>query len=226
MQRRALVYRGPASCEGCAEAVAALLAGSRWGFDVRYVGPTEELPLCEATLENADLYAQPGGGDSVKRAYRQMKRFAPAITQFTQAGGHYLGICMGAYLAGSWRGFGFLPDTDQYITSPGATVRTNRDTVVAVEWRGRLRHMFFQDGAVLSPPADETGVMIVARYAGNGEIAALVAPFGTGRIALCGPHPEAPEEWYRSHGLTNPDGITSDLGRDLIDLLMQQRPGS
>jgi glutamine amidotransferase-like uncharacterized protein len=129
---------------------------------------------------------------------------------------------MGAYLAGTWRGFGFLPDTDQFITSPGASVETNRDTVVAVDWRGMRRYMFFQDGAVLSPPTETSEISVLAQYASNGEIAALVAPFGRGRVAVSGPHPEASEEWYRTNGLTNPDGVSYDLGYDLIDSLMQR----
>jgi glutamine amidotransferase-like uncharacterized protein len=221
MSDLALVYRGRASCKGCAEAVAVLLRESEWDFDIAYVGADEKLQITKAVLDSAVLYAQPGGGNSVRRAFRQMKRFAPAITEYTRSGGRYLGICMGAYLAGTWAGFGFLPDTDQFITSAGADVRTSRDTVVAVDWRGHRRHMFFQDGAVLTVPAEAPGVDILARYASNGEIAALVAPFGHGRIAVSGPHPEAPEDWYRSHRLQNPDGISYDLGRELIDALMR-----
>jgi glutamine amidotransferase-like uncharacterized protein len=221
MSDLALVYRGRASCKGCAEAVAVLLRESEWDFDIAYVGADEKLQITKAVLDSAVLYAQPGGGNSVRRAFRQMKRFAPVITEYTRSGGRYLGICMGAYLAGTWAGFGFLPDTDQFITSAGADVRTSRDTVVAVDWRGHRRHMFFQDGAVLTVPAEAPGVDILARYASNGEIAALVAPFGHGRIAVSGPHPEAPEDWYRSHRLQNPDGISYDLGRELIDALMR-----
>jgi glutamine amidotransferase-like uncharacterized protein len=217
----ALVYRGPASCKGCAEAVATLLRRSQWDFDIAYVGPRERLQITQPVLGSAVLYAQPGGGDSVRRAFRQLQRFAPLITEYVWTGGRYLGICMGAYLAGTWAGFGFLPDTDQFITSAGADVRTKKDTIVAVDWRGRRRHMFFQDGAVLSPPAGATNVEILARYASNGAVAALAAPFGSGRIALSGPHPEAPGEWYRSHHLRNPDGISFDLGCDLLNALMR-----
>jgi glutamine amidotransferase-like uncharacterized protein len=218
----ALVYRGPAACEGCAEAVAALLGRSRWDLDIAYVGPRERLHITAAVLDSAVLYAQPGGGNSVRRAFRQMKPFGPIITEYTRSGGRYLGICMGAYLAGTWAGFGFLPDTDQFITSVGSDVRTKKDTIVAVDWHGQRRHMFFQDGAVLSAPAETAGVDILARYASNGAIAALAAPFGRGRIALSGPHPEAPDEWYTSHGLKNPDGVSFDLGCDLIDALMRR----
>ena len=65
----ALVYRGPASVEGCPEAVAELLEESRWGFDVRYVGPREKVHLGQSALDGAALYAQPGGGTLRKAAF-------------------------------------------------------------------------------------------------------------------------------------------------------------
>jgi glutamine amidotransferase-like uncharacterized protein len=219
---RALVYRGPAACEGCSEAVAALLESSRRGFEVEYVGPRERLKISDATLRSAALYAQPGGGKSLTRAYRQMKGNAAIIRNYMRSGGRYLGICMGGYLAGTWRGFGLLPDdTDQFITSPGASVTTEADTIVEVDWRGHQRYMFFQDGPIFRLRSRASEVIVLARYASNGEVAALVAPFGRGRVGVCGPHPEAPEEWYRAHNLGNPHGISPDPGHDLIDTLMQ-----
>ncbi|WP_250548771.1 BPL-N domain-containing protein [Pseudonocardia sp. H11422] len=220
MGERALIYRGPAACEGCAEAVAALLRSCPRRFDVSYAGPAD-LELTATSLRSAALYAQPGGGNSVRKAYRQMRRSAPAIRDYVWSGGRYLGICMGAYLAGTWRGFGFLPDdTDQFITSPGADVTIKADTIVRVDWRGRRRHMFFQDGTVFPIGSHTPDVTVLARYASNGAAAAVVAPFGQGRIGVCGPHPEAPSEWYEAHDLTNPDGIRADLGHDLIETLM------
>jgi len=219
---RALVYRGPAACKGCSEAVGTLLESSRWGFEVEYVGPKERLKISDATLRSAELYVQPGGGKSLTRAYQQMKNSAAVIRNYTRSGGHYLGICMGGYLAGTWHGFGLLPDdTDQFITSPGASVTTAMDTIVEVDWSGHHRYMFFQDGPIFRLRSPTSEVIVLARYASNGEVAALVAPFGRGRVGVCGPHPEAPEEWYRAHKLVNPHGISPHLGHDLINALMQ-----
>jgi glutamine amidotransferase-like uncharacterized protein len=214
---RALVYRGPAACAECPEALAALLRSSAWGFDVRYVGPD----VSPTALATAALYAQPGGGNSVKRAYRHMRGSAGPIRDYVRSGGRYLGICMGGYLAGHWRGLRLLPeDTDQFITSPGAGVTTAEDTLVDVDWGGCRHRMFFQDGPVFRLPAAVSAqATVLARYAANGEIAAMVAPFGRGRVGVCGPHPEAPDDWYEAHDL--PVGRSSaPLGHDLIDVLM------
>lgn len=58
---KALVYRGPAACDGCPEAVAQLLESSPWRFKVVYVGPSENVDLDENSLEGVDVYAQAGG---------------------------------------------------------------------------------------------------------------------------------------------------------------------
>lgn len=216
----ALVYRGPAARPaGCAEAVAELLSTSEWGFDVRYVGHREKLGLTTATLAGATLYAQPGGG-TLKRGYRAMKRHRETIRNFVHSGGRYLGFCLGGYLAGATPGFALLPgDTDQYIGVAGATVRTEKDAVVEVLWRGRRRFLYFQDGAVFLLRPDAHDVLVLARYSG-GEIAALAAPFGAGRVAVVGPHPEATPDWCRDSGLLDPDGPDIDLGHDLIEAVM------
>jgi len=223
-RRRALVYRGPAACKECPAALADLLRSSRWGFDVAYVGEDEDLDISAATLANAALYAQPGGGNSVKRAYRYMKGSTDTIRSYVRSGGRYLGVCMGGYLAGHWRGFRLLPeDTDQFVTSSGASVTTQKDTLVDVDWRGRPHRMFFQDGPVFRlPRAAPSGITVLARYASNGEIAAMVAPFGRGKVGVCGPHPEAPDGWYEAHGLSVERCSSAPLGHDLIDVLMSR----
>ncbi|MER6981500.1 BPL-N domain-containing protein [Streptomyces carpinensis] len=212
----ALVYRGPGACDGCAEAVAALLKLGPRPFKVRYVGPGEEVPLTAAGLAEADVYAQPGGDDDLDGTWEGLKGAAGAIRDWTRGGGRYLGFCMGGYLAGSDPGFGLLPgDTDEYIASSGASVRDERDTVVPVMWKGASRHMYFQDGPVfvLDDGADAS---VLARY-DNGTVAAVVAPYGKGRVGVVGPHPEADSSWYSDAGLSNPDGVRFDLAHDLVE---------
>jgi hypothetical protein len=61
-QPHALVYRGPAACDGCAESVAHVLRTSASRFDVTYVGPNEDVDITNESLSQADVYCQPGGG--------------------------------------------------------------------------------------------------------------------------------------------------------------------
>lgn len=221
MRPLALVYRGRAARPtACSEAVAELLRSSPRGFDVRYVGSRHDLPLTPATLARAAVYAQPGGGE-LEPAYRRMRRHRGTIRGFVAAGGRYLGFCLGGYLAGATPGFDLLPgDTDQYVTSSGADVTGTADTVVGVDWRGRRRQLFFQDGPLFLLARDATDVTVLARYPGGG-IAALAAPFGAGRVGVVGPHPEATADWYGDAGLQPPSDRPAELGHDLIDEVMQ-----
>lgn len=222
----ALVYRGQAGCPRCSEAVAGLLERSQWHFAVSYVGPGERLHLSTATLKTATIYVQPGGNGSLAHAYALLRADTPLIQHFVASGGHYLGFCMGGYLAGATPGFHLLPgDANEFITSPGASVKTPTDTTVQVRWRGQLRTLYFQDGPyfIIRPSAPD--VTILARYT-NGKIAALVTPYGRGTVGVSGPHPEATDTWYRVHHLAVPTSLNWDLGYDLINTLMHAPPAN
>jgi glutamine amidotransferase-like uncharacterized protein len=213
----ALVYRGPAARpSACSDAVAHLLRSSSHRFDVRFVGPRGELPLKPKILARAAIYAQPGGGE-LAPAYRSMRKHRSTIREYVAGGGRYLGFCLGGYLAGATPGFDLLPgDTDQYVTSSDATTRGTHDTIVEVLWRGQRRRMFFQDGPIFRLDSD-AGVTVLARYSNN-TIAAVVAPFGNGRVAVVGPHPEATSDWFVDAGLS-PE-LSLDLGNDLIEAVI------
>jgi hypothetical protein len=220
----ALVYRGPASTQGCPEAVAGALSRSRWDLDVRYVGPDEELPLGADALGRAVLYAQPGGG-TLGRAYRKLRRSAPDVRDFVASGGRYLGFCLGGYLAGETPGFGLLPgDTDRWISSPGADVRHADDAVVTVTWGGRPRRVFVQDSPWFDLDPGRGPAEVVATFS-NGLPAAVVAPFGRGAVGVVGPHPEATPDWFLDSGLPVPADLQADLTQDLIDRVLATGAG-
>jgi glutamine amidotransferase-like uncharacterized protein len=218
----ALVYRGPGGCPSCSDAAADLLRSTGRGFRIRFVGPAEPLQLTAATLRTADLYVQPGGDGTLEQAYAALGSRAADVRAFVAAGGRYLGLCMGGYLAGHGPGFDLLPgDADQFITQPDAGVTTAADTVVQVSWRHRPRFMYFQDGPFFVVDGGARGVDVLATYA-NGEISALVAPYGRGYVAVSGPHPEATADWYEFNHVTDPDTFDTDLGRDLVNTLMRR----
>ena len=58
---RAMVYRGPAACDDCPEAVGHLLETSPQNFEVIYAGPDEDVEVTAQSLRSVQLYAQPGG---------------------------------------------------------------------------------------------------------------------------------------------------------------------
>lgn len=215
----AVIYRGPAGAPGCSEAVAALLESAPSPFRTAYCGPDEHLPLTSDTLATAAIYAQPGGGGDLPAAWDAMRPFAEPLRTWIRGGGRYLGFCMGGFLAGVDPGFGILPgDSGEYTTSPGATVHDDGDASVELSWREAERTVYFQGGPYFSiPPGD--AATVVARYS-NGLAAAMVAPYGSGRVGVTGPHPEAPASWYRESGLTVPHPLPFDMGYDLVQTTM------
>ncbi|WP_027341520.1 BPL-N domain-containing protein [Hamadaea tsunoensis] len=214
-QPLALIYRGPASCSGCSESVAALLRSSPTKFHTEYCGPGESRQISPGDLADATVYVQPGGGE-VSRAWRRLRDDSAYVRDFVDKGGTYLGFCLGAYLAAGEPGFGVLPGrVDQYISSPGASTDSDDDTVIPITWRGRQRNMYFQDGPSFRLN-DGAPATVLATY-NTGAPAAVVAAFGSGRVGVVGPHPEADQGWYRDAHLSNPDGIRFDLGYDFVE---------
>ena len=143
-------------------------------------------------FDRYDVVAFPGGiGDysSYDRFFR--RRAQNAVADYVANGGHYLGICMGAYWAGShW--FDILDgvDTEQYIKRPTADIRRSYGTVAEVDWLGQKERMFFYDGCALI--GDESKFTTIARYANNEPMALI-----QGRVGIIGCHPESEEFWYQ-----------------------------
>lgn len=201
-----------------------MLRTSTSNFSVEFVGPREKIKLTADALSNIAVYAQPGGGGLSKNLAPSTRRLTkkrlstmlgmtcsstrPSFATSFLAGGRYLRFCLGAYLAGHAPGFGLLPpgaDTDSERSQPDAQVKSERDTVIQVNWffehgnrAGQTQKniwFYFHNGAVLDIPANTTGVHVFTRYSNNDDIAASVTPFGEGWLGLVGPHPEATEDW-------------------------------
>ncbi len=211
-QPLALVYRGPAACSGCPESVAKLLRTSPQQFRVEYVGPNDG-PITAVNLARARVYAQPGG-PSLSTGWNHMKNYATVIRNYIATGGRYLGFCLGGYLAGATPGFNLLPgDTSRYYGTPGASITTPNETVSTVLWRGVSNKLYFEDPPKFDLVAGNPAT-ILARYT-SGHVAALVTPYGAGRVGVVGPHPEADLSWF-SGGLNPTGAIHPELGHDLL----------
>lgn len=224
----ALVYRGPASSPGIPTDTATFLRSCPQRFRVEFCGPGRgDLPVDAETLASAVLYVQPGGGNDFNAAWDSVGSSTEPLREFIRRGGHYLGICMGGYLAGSGPGYNLLPgNCNDYTQTKGAEVRTARNAVITVQWppraRRRLRRMFYQDGPYFWLAKGARG-RVLARYT-NGLIAAMVVPFGVGAVGVCGPHPEANRSWYDLADLPYP-GSTYDLGHALVNATIAARAG-
>lgn len=143
-------------------------------------------------FDNVDMIAVPGGfGDS--ESYKTLlKNNQKRVRQFVADGGKYLGICMGAYWAGSHY-FDLLEGVDavQYIKRPGTDTRRPHAKEMSITWQGQEDSMFWYDGCAF---VGRGRYKTVATY-DNGDPMAIIQ----GNLGLIGCHPEAEEFWYSSY---------------------------
>lgn len=209
------VHRGRNGVAGCAEAAADLMRAT--GLPIRYVGRGERVSLARALARRPAVLVHPGGGE-LEEAWHEVGRDREAVRAYVRAGGRYLGLCLGGYLAGRTPGYGLLPgDTDQLVCRPASPLRHTGEAVVAVTWGGRVRQLYVQDPPVFLLDAVPTGASrptVVARYS-QGDPAVVSGSFGEGRVVVCGPHPEATPDWFTDAGLPQVPPV-GDLATDLL----------
>ena len=141
-------------------------------------------------FNDVDMIVVPGGFGDADSYNHLFQHNAPAVQKFVRAGGRYLGICMGAYWAGSHY-LDILDSVDavQYLKRPGTDTRRPHAKHMSVTWRGQPDHMFWYDGCALV--GDTSRFETVATYV-NGDAMAIIQD----RIGLIGCHPEADKFWY------------------------------
>jgi glutamine amidotransferase-like uncharacterized protein len=147
----------------------------------------------EGFFNGVDIMVIPGGFGDANTFTSSFKQNQTEIERFLQHGGRYLGICMGAYWAGSYY-FDILDDVDavQYITRPNTDTRRPHAKAISVKWLDENEQMFFYDGCALV--GNNTKFETIATYS-NGDPMAIIQ----NRIGLIGCHPESEKFWYDSY---------------------------
>jgi len=148
-------------------------------------------------FKNVDMVAFPGGfGNSDSYDYLFRINGNP-IVDYVNNGGKYLGICMGAYWAGSHY-FKLLNCVDavQYYKRPTACTRRPHTKAMPVTWNGQDEKMFFNDGCTFI--GNTKKFEIYATYS-NGDPMAIIQ----NNLGLIGCHPESEEFWYESYKQMN-----------------------
>ena len=149
-------------------------------------------------FDDVDMIAFPGGLGDSDSFYSIVAPNENRIKRFVQDGGRYLGICMGAYWAGS-NYFDILDGVDavQYLKRPGADTRRPHAKNISIKWQGQPMSMFWYDGCALV--GDSSKFKTVATYI-NGDPMAIVQ----NRIGLIGCHPESEQFWYDGYSWMRP----------------------
>ena len=183
----AIFLHHPECSEDCVDGMTAALGE-------HYTIKTFDMDECNsATFDGVDIVAFPGGiGEAAAYDSFFRRKAQNAVADYVANGGRYLGICMGAYWAGSYY-FDILHNVDatNYIKRPNSDIKRSYGTVAPVLWNGTLENMFFYDGCALV--GDLTKFETIATYA-NGDAAAIIQ----GRVGIIGPHPESQEYWYEA----------------------------
>jgi glutamine amidotransferase-like uncharacterized protein len=168
----------------CAHAVASALKPE---FKVQMI----TLDNLHTSLYDCDLLVVGGGiGDSDLFDDIMTKNHIRVVQDYVEAGGKYLGICMGAYWAGGLY-FDLVPlAIGQYIVTEDSGIDHEHPTVANISWMGAPYTMYFYDGCTFHAPTKNTEV--VARYQ-NGYPMAVIED---GQIGLIGCHPESEPWWF------------------------------
>lgn len=147
------------------------------------------LPVEGNFFDDVDIIAVPGGFGDASSFNQAFKHNGEQVQQFVNNGGKYLGICMGAYWAGS-NYFDMLTGVDavQYITRPKTDTRRPHAKNIKIKWNNTDTTMFFYDGCAL---VGNGKYDTIATYA-NGDPMAVIQK----NIGLIGCHPEADDFWY------------------------------
>jgi hypothetical protein len=220
-EKYALVYNGPVSEEDCPEAAAAIAEAV--GLKVKFVSRIEELPRM---LKDTGVFIFGGTGDDLQPLLRE---FTPKVTEafkeYLRNGGRYVGICGGGFIASiGWKedgaqikALGLIPAKCEVFRQDFAA------RILPIRWLGKTRPMYFKAGPSFELIENPESVEVLAYY-DDGSIAAILSSYGKGKVAVCGPHPEARESW--SPEAT--DGYkwisSSDLAIALLKELLSDRP--
>ncbi|MDJ0346454.1 BPL-N domain-containing protein [Streptomyces sp. H10-C2] len=231
-----MVFRGSdQQAVDCADATARLLIGDpARTFVVTWVGPAESVKHIDAAaLAGADLYVQPGGGDDTVAAAAELGPEAPAaLGKFVRAGGRYLGICLGAYLAAAklersgngatvGGGLGLLAG-DEPLQRQGDDDNAH---IFDYTWLGVKQALYYQSGPSIPVPAGAEVLATARNEDGSaGPTVALATRLGAGLVCVVGPHPEADASWYDDAHLTMPVNAYPGPGRQLIAKIFELAP--
>ena len=220
-EQYALIYNGPVSDGDSTRAIADVVR--QVGLPVRYLSNIEALP---AELNNARVFIVGGTEDDVEPLLNAFTADArSALKTYLQNGGRYLGICGGAFVASAgWS------EEEGFVPALGLVPATSDDydgdfsaRIFPITWLGEKRQMYYQAGPQFTPVPNPEQVKVIAHFQ-NHQIAALISLYGKGKVAVSGPHPEAPESWKTN--AVDGDKMESNihLAVGLVNELLSEEP--
>jgi len=170
--------------------------------------------IMDGVLNGFNAVVFPGGIASWTGLRKWNTNFAHAIRYFVAAGGGYLGVCAGAYIAGKKPAVGFslycnrtlaLADIWTHLPPLISTIKeyieaqsqyltvmlkiTSEDHLIVRGHLGEIVEVTYTSGPIMVGPGE---LVTPLAFFEDGNVAALATTFGMGRVVLCSVHPEAP----------------------------------
>ena len=169
-------------------------------------------------FNGVDIVAVPGGFGDASSFDRLFSANQDSVKEFVRTGGKYLGICMGAYWAGSYY-LDLLDSVEpvQYITQPTTDTRRPHAKNINIVWQGHPNRMFFYDGCAL---VGNGQFQTIATYANSDSMAII-----QGNIGLIGCHPESEQFWYDSYSWMKGKYHNGQHHQLLLDFVNQLNTG-
>jgi glutamine amidotransferase-like uncharacterized protein len=132
-------------------------------------------------------------------------------------GGRYLGICGGAYVGSKGSQW-----SDGYETGMGlvdiesfAFSQNTDPQILPISWSGTQRTIYYQYGPAFHENDIPANSQVLAYYTDAAHsVAAFAANVGSGKVLLCGPHPEADSTWL----IDDPEPLNAETWTDTRDI--------
>lgn len=190
------------------------------GYQVQFISNLSKLP---EMLPNAKAFVIGGTDDDTQKILDPLYKVETDLKNYINNGGKYMGICGGAYIAskGSQWDDGYEDGISLVDVESAEFDKNYHDAqIIKVQWLGVQRSLYLLGGPAFNS-SDIPEATILAKYNDN-RIAAFLQNSGSGRILLCGPHPESDSTWLDGENVLNSGEWTNswDLFLDMTRKLM------
>ena len=204
-----LLFTGTGTSPGDVAALETILEANH--LDYATASSADLKGMAEDGIRQYRLLIVPGG-NFVEIGNSLSSSATANIRTGVENGVNYLGICAGAFLAGSFpKPYKSLNLTSGVQFRFYDAVRSTRKTAVGIMVAGGpTLDQYWEDGPQLSGWG-----AVVAKYP-DGTPAVVQGRFGKGSVILTGVHPEAPESWRRGMTFSTPSSTDNAFAATLI----------
>ena len=203
-----LLFNGTGTSPGDVEALEEILRGDHLRYSL--IDSRQLNRMSESQLREFRLLMVPGG--NFERIGNNLTSSATAnVRGAVRNGLNYLGICAGAFFAGSSPFNGLNLTGGARFGFYAAEAQGIRKSAVAItDAGGRMLDQYWEDGPEL------TGWGAVVGKYPDGSPAVVEGSFGNGWVILTGVHPEAPASWRRGMDFRTPVELDRAYAATLI----------